>query len=55
MMDDLIRFVGLTGIALHQENQEIRQSIKDIKKMLFSVRHPIRAVFKLFRRLRSGK
>lgn len=55
MMDDLIRFVGLTGIALHQENQEIRQSIKDIKKMMFSVRHPIRAVFKLFRRLRSGK
>lgn len=33
MFDDLVRFLGVTSIFLHKENQKLREDIKGIKKI----------------------
>lgn len=52
MQDDLIRFAGATAISLYQENQEMRQAIKDLTNFRFHIRHPFKTVL---RRIKRGR
>lgn len=55
MVDDIIRFIGTTGIYLYEENQELKKEIKELKKFAENVRHPFRTMWRRFRRLFQRK
>lgn len=55
MVDDIIRFIGTTGMYLYQENEELKKEIKELKKFADHVRHPFRTMWRKFRRLFQKK
>lgn len=55
MTDDLIRFIGSTGIYLYKENQELKKEIAELKKFADHVRHPFRTLWRRLKRLFGRK
>ena len=49
MLDDVIRFIGVTGIYLFQENLSLKQKLnsmeKEFRSLKYKIRHPVRSAF----------
>ena len=54
MLDDIVRFLGMTILCLHQDNMEIKKDVVKIRKILYYMKHPFEAVRKAGRKI-SGK
>ena len=54
MLDDIVRFLGMTILSLHQDNMEIKKDVVKIRKILYYMKHPFEAVRKAGRKI-SGK
>lgn len=48
MTDDLARFMGLTMMRLHQETLDLKREIDRQKKIVYYVKHPLKAAEKFF-------
>lgn len=55
MIDDLIRFTGSMGIRLHQENQELKKEVAELRRFVNHVRHPFKTVFRRIKRFFRSK
>lgn len=50
MVDDVIRFLGSTGIYLFQENKELQKELAELRRFAKFVRHPFRTLWRRIRR-----
>lgn len=59
MMDDLIRFTGVMGMSLYQENQRLKKELEELShefsSLRFHLRHPLKTVIRKIKGKTSSK
>ncbi len=44
MLEDLIRFTGVMGMSLYQENQQLKKELEELSNEFFHIRHPFKTI-----------